>query len=209
MTFRVSVHAQRRLRDIGERRVLCELERGHVLLAGDEVHRRIDLPARADDLGMAFMADHHEGASGGGVTPALQMDLGDERASGVEHRQAARLCFFLDRTRHAVRAENGHRAVGHVGTVPRRRPRPSRATCRRRDDYAQSRAAHRPARHSDRSRARRFRSPAPRRRRNRAGLPVLPAPRCPFHPLSSRTRKRRQRKRRALTPVGHSSRTAP
>jgi len=51
--------------------------------------RRVDLPHRADHLGMAGMADQDQRAARLGVAAALDMDLGDERAGRVEHWQVA------------------------------------------------------------------------------------------------------------------------
>ena len=47
------------------------------------------------------------------IALALVVDLGDQRAGGVQHRQP-RACGILDhRLRHAMGAEHRHRAVGH------------------------------------------------------------------------------------------------
>ena len=49
----------------------------------------------------------------GHVALALGVDLGDQRAGRVEHRQAARLRFVDHRLGDAVGAEHRHRAVGN------------------------------------------------------------------------------------------------
>ena len=90
MTRAGVVDRQRRLGDVGElvgigdvraarppRR--CEIR---CTLAGD-------LADRALDLGVAGMADQDDLAALGGVALALVVHLGDQRAGGVDHRQAA------------------------------------------------------------------------------------------------------------------------
>ena len=77
------------------------------------MHRRADLAHGAFHFGMAGMADQDQGAAMADIALALVVHLGDQRAGGVQHRQAA-VCGGLDhRLRHAMGAEHGHRAFGH------------------------------------------------------------------------------------------------
>jgi hypothetical protein len=55
------------------------------------------------------MADQDQGPALRHVPFALIVDLGDERAGGVEHRQRARGGLLLDAARHAMGAEHGDR----------------------------------------------------------------------------------------------------
>ncbi len=76
---------------------------------------RVDLADRAVDLGMAGVADQDDRPPARGVAAALDMDLGDERARRVDHRQArARAASSTMSRRDAVRAEHRQRAVGHL-----------------------------------------------------------------------------------------------
>ena len=90
MTPRVSSTLKRRLGDEGDRGRPRKVEGGDVAFRRDQVHRRVHLPERAHDLGMAGMADQHQRPALGDIVPALSVHLGDQRAGRVEHRQAAR-----------------------------------------------------------------------------------------------------------------------
>ena len=63
------------------------------------------------------MADQDQRAALGHVALALIVDLGDQRAGGVEHRQAAGGGFFLDAAGHAMGAEDGHGARRHLAQI--------------------------------------------------------------------------------------------
>ena len=78
------------------------------------MHLAVDLPKRALDFGMAVMADEHQHATPGDVSPPLVVHLGDQRARGVDGRQRPHLGFLLDLSRDAVGAEDGHGARRHV-----------------------------------------------------------------------------------------------
>ena len=67
------------------------VERGDIGLGLHQMNRRADLAHGAFDFGMAGMADQDQGAAVRDIALALVVDLGDQRAGGVEHRQAARL----------------------------------------------------------------------------------------------------------------------
>ncbi len=80
--------------------------RGDLLGGRDQMHAAVDPPHRAVDLGMAGMADQDDLAALIGVALALDMDLGDERAGRVDHRQPALGGPLLDRAGDAVGAED-------------------------------------------------------------------------------------------------------
>ncbi len=67
------------------------VEPGHLGLALHQDHLARDLADRALDFRVAGMADQDQPAAGRHVLAALHVDLGDERAGGVEHVEAAGL----------------------------------------------------------------------------------------------------------------------
>ena len=107
------IHRQRRLGDIGDGRVVGQRQGGHIGSGGGEMHRPGDLAQGALDFWMAGMADQHDGAAFAGKSRAVEVDLGDQRAGGVEHRQAARLGRHFDAAGNAVGRKNGGGAVGY------------------------------------------------------------------------------------------------
>ncbi len=111
------VDAQRRLRDVGDRRVSGDVERIDVFFGLHQRDRLGNLAHGAFDLGVAGMADENEPASLGHVALALVVHLGDQRAGGVEHRQLARGSLFLDALGHAMGAEDGDRVRRNFGEI--------------------------------------------------------------------------------------------
>ena len=59
------------------------------------------------------MADQDQGAAIADIALALAVDLGNQRAGGVQNRQSARRRFLNDRLGHAMGAEHRDRAFGH------------------------------------------------------------------------------------------------
>ena len=108
------VDAERRLGDEGELVRVGDLQAGHLLGARDQMHPPGDAAHRAFDLGMAGMADQDDLAPLIGIALALDMDLRDQRAGRVDDRQPALAGAPLDLARHAVRAEDRHRARRHL-----------------------------------------------------------------------------------------------
>ena len=105
------VHAQRRLRDIGEPLRICGLECFGVLHRLDQRHRpRLDLSHRADDLRVALMPDQQCMQSVACMALRLGMHLGDQRAGGVDIRHLPPRRLRRHHLRHAMRGEH-HRAV--------------------------------------------------------------------------------------------------
>ncbi len=102
------VDAERGLRHVGDRRIGRQVQFVDFLLVLHQRHRRRDLPHRAFDLGVAGMADQDQLAALADIALALVVHLGDQRAGGVEHRQAARAGLLLDALGDAVRGEHRH-----------------------------------------------------------------------------------------------------
>ena len=98
----------------------------------------------------------------------LAMDLGDERAGGVEIVEAALLGLGRHRLGHAVGREDHRHAVGHLVQLGDEDRALAPSGCRRRTCCGRSRGGHRPARRSARSPARRCGSRGRPRRRSRA-----------------------------------------
>ena len=103
------VHAQGGLGDVGHRGVRRQRQSRHIVDVLDQQHRAGNLAHGSLDLGMAGMADQDQGPALGHIALALVVDLGDQRAGGIEHRQAARGGLFLDAAGHAMGAEHGDR----------------------------------------------------------------------------------------------------
>jgi hypothetical protein len=66
---------------------------------------------------MACVADQDYCAALLDVALALAVDLGDERARGIEHAQTTRLGILLHKLRDAMRTENGDRSRRHFREV--------------------------------------------------------------------------------------------
>ncbi len=111
------VHTQRCLSDVGYGRIGGDIEPSDIVLALNEMHLALELAHRSLDLGMPGMTDQDQDAALVDIALALVMDLRNERADRVQHRQASRLGIHLDGTRHPMGAENRHRAWGHFGKV--------------------------------------------------------------------------------------------
>ena len=63
------------------------------------------------------MPDQDHGPALTDIALALVVNLGHQRAGGVDHRQTAVGGFALDAFRNAMRAEDRNRAVGNLGDV--------------------------------------------------------------------------------------------
>ena len=81
------------------------------------MHGAVDLAHRALDFRVPGVADQNDVTPGGHVILALQVHLGHERAGGIEHSQAARLCFLFNDARHAMGTENSDRTRGGFGQL--------------------------------------------------------------------------------------------
>ena len=111
------VDAQRRLRHVGDRRIVGNIERVDVVLGLHQCHRLGNLAHRAFDLRMAGVADQNEPAALRDIALALIVHLGDQRAGGVEHRELALRGFLLDALGDAMGAEDGDRVRRNLGEV--------------------------------------------------------------------------------------------
>ena len=113
------VERERRLRDIGEVRLVADLHRVDVLGMLDQDDRAFrQLAEGADDLGMAGMADEQDLTAALEVDLRLAVHLGDQRARRIDRVELAPSGLGRDRLRHAVRGED-HRLVGirHLGEL--------------------------------------------------------------------------------------------
>ena len=106
------VDRERRLREVGDPGRILDLERVDVGLALDEHDRGRGLAHRPLDLLVAGVADEHDRVAVGGELDRLAVDLGHERAGGVDRPQPARLGVGVDGRRDAVGGEHRHRALG-------------------------------------------------------------------------------------------------
>ena len=109
------VDAERRLGDEGEPLGIADLKGGDVLrrLDQEDLARR-KLAHRALGFGVAGMADHHHLAPLLGVARGLDMDLGDERAGGVDVDHVAPPCLGRDGLWDTVRGEDDRPVVGRL-----------------------------------------------------------------------------------------------
>ena len=75
------------------------------------------LAGRALDLLVAVVADHDDRVALLGELPRLDVDLGDERAGGVDRAQVALGGVLVDRRGDAVGAEDDELALGDLGLL--------------------------------------------------------------------------------------------
>ena len=75
------------------------------------------LAGRPFDLLVALVADHHDRVALGGEAARLDVDLGDQRAGGVDRAQAAGGGVVVDRGGDAVGGEDDHLALRHLGLL--------------------------------------------------------------------------------------------
>ena len=66
---------------------------------------------------MALVADHHDRVAVGGEAARRDVDLGDQRAGGVDRAQLAAGGVLVHRGRDAVGGEDDHLALGHLGLL--------------------------------------------------------------------------------------------
>ena len=114
MTMRRLVHRERRLRDVGQRRVGGEVERVD-LRRGLHEHDRVGrLAHRAHDLLVARVADEQDRVAALREAAGLAVHLRHERTGGVDDREVARLRVLVHRRCDAVGREDDRGALGHV-----------------------------------------------------------------------------------------------
>jgi hypothetical protein len=110
----VSSTDRRRLRDVGQLRVGCEVERFRLLDGLDEDGRLGSLAHGADDLLVALVADEDDRVALVGVASCLHVHLRDERAHGVDHVVAQLLRVRENRRRDAVGGVDDRRSARHL-----------------------------------------------------------------------------------------------
>src|SRR5262249_12721677 len=111
------IDAQRRLRDIRHRGVLCKLESFDVFQGLNEKDRRGDLPNGPFHLGMTRVSDQDQRATLSDIVPALIVDFRYQRASRVENIKLARDRVLLDFACHTMSAEDGNRVGWHLRKI--------------------------------------------------------------------------------------------
>ena len=111
------VDAERRLREVGHLAFVGHFERGHVFGRLDQDDRLGRLAHRADHFVVPFVADEQDRVAGLGVLDRLQVDLGHERAGGVDRPQVPLAGHAADFRRNAVGGEQQRRPARHVGQV--------------------------------------------------------------------------------------------
>jgi hypothetical protein len=108
------VERERRLSDVRKRLRIAHLQLLDVADRLDQLHTAIDLPHRSLDLRMALVADHHDFAPGGAHLGHFDVNLGDQRARGVEHAQPTRGGFRLHSLGDSVGREDDDAARRHL-----------------------------------------------------------------------------------------------
>jgi hypothetical protein len=100
------VHRQRGLGHVGELLGIGDLKPGDVRRGLDEVDAAVDLAHRAFDLGVALVTDHDDFLALVAHARHFHVDLGHQRAGGVENAQAAALGLFAHGERDAMSRED-------------------------------------------------------------------------------------------------------
>ena len=98
------IDRQRGLGEEGQRGVCGESQRGDILQRFDQGHRAFGyLPQRADNFGMAAVADEQDVAPGLDLPLGLAVHLADQRAGRIEPLEPARAGGFGHHLGHAMR----------------------------------------------------------------------------------------------------------
>ena len=165
------VDAERRLGDVGDGRIVRQLEAGDVLDRRNEVNGSADLSLGPLHLGMPGMADQDQrrGRAPRSACPGDGPSTPADRWRPAPAGRAPRLVD--DRLGHAMGAEDRDGAVRDLVQLLDEAQRPCARGARRHGGCARSRAAHRPVPRTSRASARRSRSRGPRRHRNHAAEP--------------------------------------
>ena len=105
------VQRQRRLGDVSQRVLGRQGQGGDILGALHQNHRAVgQLPHRADDLGMALVADQHNHAVAPIMDFRLAVHFHHQRTGGVDGQQLAPLRLCRHGFRHAMRGKH-HRML--------------------------------------------------------------------------------------------------
>ena len=108
------IDAERRLGDVGELVRIPDLKHLHVFGLDHQQHATENAAPGAFDFRVTLVADQNDLAVHLGVVLPFLVDLGHQRAGGVDDWQVALLGLVLDGFGNAVGAENRYRAVRHV-----------------------------------------------------------------------------------------------
>ncbi len=107
------VGGQGGLGEVGDLGTGIDVQSGHVLGSLDQGHRR--LAQGAGDLLVTLMADEDDLIVLGGKASGLMMDLGHQRASGVDDREVTTTSGFVaDLGGHAVGGQDHHCSGWHL-----------------------------------------------------------------------------------------------
>src|SRR5690606_13242944 len=103
------------LAEVGGGLAFGAFDPGNFLGRLDEADALRSFAHRADDLIVALMDDEHDEVALAGETPGFRMDLGDERAGGVDDSEVADGGLVADGGGDTVGGEDEGRAVGDFG----------------------------------------------------------------------------------------------
>ena len=90
------VDAERRLRDVSDRRIIRQIEPFDVVAIFDEMNGSGNPPERAFDFHMTRVSDQDDRAAKIGIALSLVVDFGDERTRGIENVEPARCGIGFD-----------------------------------------------------------------------------------------------------------------
>ena len=102
------------LGEVGDPLGVGDLHLGRLVLVADEVDGPGRVAHGADDLLVPLVADEHDVVALGGELARLLVDLGHQRAGGVDHPQPAGPGLGVHRRGDAVGREHHRRALGHL-----------------------------------------------------------------------------------------------
>ena len=111
------VDRERRLGDEGDLVGVGDLERLDLLGGFDQDDAVGRLAGRPFDLLVALVADHHDRVALGGEAAGRDVDLGHQRAGGVDRAQVAGGGVLVHGRGDAVGGEDDHLALRHLGLL--------------------------------------------------------------------------------------------
>src|SRR5207247_7764022 len=112
--FRCVVQRKRRLRDVGDLARVAQFHSLRILYCLYELNSIGELPQGTFDLRVADVADEQYLVIETVQPQDLPVDLGNQRASGIDRPQRATLGFGLDSPRNAMSGEDGRRALWYL-----------------------------------------------------------------------------------------------
>ena len=111
------VDRQRGLRQVGQVVGVGHLHRSRLLDGLDQDRPSGRLARGPDDLLVPGVPDQHDRPASVGEPPGLEVDLGDERAGGVQDRESSPLGVRVHLGSDAVSREHDHGALGDLGLL--------------------------------------------------------------------------------------------